>query len=213
MPGAFSSKRNFLFDLDGTLIDSTGLHADAYRETLKISRPDLAAAFDYAPVAGRPTREIFYELGFHQEPELTELTRHKQQLYQAAVERGEVGVFDGVISLLAQLREEGRRLFVVTGGNRTSVHRVLEATGLKKYFEGITTAEDTRNGKPFPDPFLQTLAKHGLTAPDSIVIEDAESGVRSAQGAGLEVVLVHTTLQVPGVTNAGTFENLAALLL
>jgi HAD superfamily hydrolase (TIGR01509 family) len=211
MPGVFSSKRNFLFDLDGTLVDSTGLHAGAYREALKPIRPDLAAAFDYAPVAGRPTREIFRELGFH-DPELTELTRRKQQLYAAAVERGEVIIFDGVIALLAQLHEQGRRLFVVTGGNRASVQRVLETTDLKTYFEGVTTADDVQTGKPSPEPFLYTLARHGLSAAESLVIEDAESGVRSALGAGLEAVLVHSTLQLPGVTNVGTFKNLAALL-
>jgi HAD superfamily hydrolase (TIGR01509 family) len=212
MPGAFSSKRHFLFDLDGTLVDSTAAHARAFVGALQAAHPALARDFDYAPFAGQPTREVFLALGFQEGPELAELTGLKQQLYREAVERGEVTVFAGVVPLLTRLREKGRRLFLVTGASRVSTERVLLRTGLADFFEGVTTGEDAVPGKPAPEPFLHTLAAHGLEGRDCLVIEDGESGIRSAQSAGLDAVLIHTDLQWPGVTNIQNCEKLASLL-
>ncbi len=212
MPGVFSSKRHFLFDLDGTLVDSTPAHARAFVGALERDHPTLAREFVYAPFAGRPTREAFIALGFQDEPELADLTRLKQRLYREAVERGEVIVFDGVRPLLQRLREMNRRLFVVTGASRISTQRVLALTGLAEFFEGVTTAEDTASGKPAPEPYLHTLKSHGLSGGDCLVIEDAESGIRSALAAGLDAVLIHTSFQWPDVTNVETCAKLAALL-
>jgi HAD superfamily hydrolase (TIGR01509 family) len=212
MPGAFSSKRHFLFDLDGTLVDSTAAHARAFVGALQPNHLLLARDFDYAPFAGRPTREVFLSLGFQEGPEIEELTGRKQQFYREAVERGEVTVFAGAVPLLTRLREKGRRLFIVTGASRVSTERVLLRTGLADFFEDITTAEDATPGKPAPAPFLHALSRHGLEGRDCLVIEDGESGIRSAQGAGLDVVLIHTDLQWPGVTNVQTCEKLATLL-
>jgi len=212
MPGVFSSKQHFLFDLDGTLVDSVPAHERAFIETLQSKYPALAEKFDYIIFAGRPTREVFLDLGFDQEPELTELTNCKQRLYREAIEQGKVALFPGAKSLLTRLQQKGHRLFLVTGASRISTQRVLDLTVLADYFEGITTADDAHPGKPSSEPYLYTLAHYGLNPQDCLVIEDAESGVRSAQGAGIEVVLIHTDLQLPGVINAGGCEELASLL-
>ena len=47
-----------------------------------------------------------------------ELTRRKQQLYRTALERGDIELFPGTTALLGRLREEGIRLFLVTGASR-----------------------------------------------------------------------------------------------
>ncbi len=212
MPGEFFSKRCFLFDLDGTLVDSTPFHARAFVETLKTAHPDLARRFDYANFAGRPTWEVLTALGLGAEPELTALTRRKQHLYRAALERGEVNAFPGVGDLLAQLREEEYRLFVVTGASRLSAQSVLKLTKLEEFFEGVVTADDTPLGKPSPEPYAHVLNTYGVAAQDCLAIEDGESGVRSAQAAGIEVVLIHTDLQLSGVPHVRDAGHLARLL-
>lgn len=212
MPGAFSSKRNFLFDLDGTLVDSASAHARAYTGALRPGHSRLADSFDYASFAGRSTREVFQALGIA-DSGLDDLTREKQRLYRAAWEAGEVELFPGAESLLRQLHEKGRRLFLVTGASRISARRVLDTTGLARLFEGVVAAEDAVPGKPSPDPYLHVLAAYGLKAGDCLAVEDGEHGVRSAQAAGIEVVLLHAPLDLPGVFPAKNCAHLADLLL
>jgi HAD superfamily hydrolase (TIGR01509 family) len=212
MRGAYFSKRNFLFDLDGTLVDSTAAHARAFVEALRPGRPELAKVFDYGPFAGRTTREVFLALGVSDETERDELVRRKQGLYRAAIERGDVEVFAGALTLLQQLLHEGARLFLVTGASRASTERVLERTKLGKCFTGITTVEDGPLGKPAPDLYLHALASHGLEKQDCLVIEDGASGIAAAQAAGIEAVLIHTDLEVPGVVNVRDCRTFARLL-
>jgi beta-phosphoglucomutase len=89
---------------------------------------------------------------------------------------------------------------------------VLELTKLARFFEGITTAEDIHSGKPSPDAYLYTLASHGLEKQDCLVVEDGESGITAAHEAGLDAVLIHTQLELPGVLNVHDCETFAAFL-
>jgi len=212
MRDAYFSKRHFLFDLDGTLVDSAAVHARAFVDALTPGHPALAVSFKYAPYAGRPTREVFLELGVQDEGELLALVKSKQQLYRDALERGDVVAFAGAVALLERLREKGARLFLVTGASRVSVERVLELTKLARFFEGVTSADDVQFGKPAPEPYLYTLAKFGLEKQDSMAVEDGESGIVAAQKAGLEAVLIHTDLDLPGVRNVRDCETFATLL-
>jgi beta-phosphoglucomutase len=212
MPGVYSSKRNLLFDLDGTLIDSVPLHARAYTETLREKYPDVAQAFDYAAFGGRNTPDVFRALGIADEVEVARLVAEKQRRYREAVARGELQVFPGAAALLKTLRGRDCTLVLVTGGSRTSVEQVLERTALRDFFAGIITADDTPRGKPAPDPFLQALARFQLDSRASLVIEDAESGIVAAQAAGLDAVVIHSPLSIPGVRRARDMEELAGML-
>jgi len=214
MPGAYSSKRNFLFDLDGTLVNSVPAHERSFVETLKALHPAMAENFHYAVYAGWPTRDVFVALGFRDPKELDELTAHKQRLYRESVERGAIEVFPGAMDLLERLRKMGHRLFLVTGASRASTDRVVKITGLIDYFEDIVTADDAHPGKPAPEPYLHTMARHGLKAEESIVLEDAASGIESARSAGLDVILIHGDFQPPsGVIKVNDFAELVPLLL
>jgi HAD superfamily hydrolase (TIGR01509 family) len=212
MRGAFSSKRHFLFDLDGTLVDSSPAHARAFVEALQENHPALARDFRYPPFAGRPTRDVFLALGVGPGAHLTGLVQRKQQLYRAAMERGEIEVCPGVAACLAKLSQAGRRLFVVTGASRVSAENLLQQGALAGFFEGMITADETPRGKPWPEPYLLALQTYSLAADDCLAIEDGENGARSAQAAGVEPVLVHTDLELAGVANVGDFSRLTALL-
>lgn len=212
MPGGFSSKRYLLFDLDGTLVDSSAAHAWAFAQALSAQHPGLARRFDYRRHLGRPTQDVFRSLGIHDPNELKRLTVSKQTRYREAVARGAVDVFGGVRPLLERAKASDRRLFIVTGASATSVKSVLSRARLTGYFDGMVTAENATVGKPSPIPYLRLLSLHRLAATDCLAIEDAEHGAISATAAGIDTVLVNTDVVMPGVTNAGPIKDLAALL-
>jgi beta-phosphoglucomutase len=212
MRGEYSSKRNFLFDLDGTLVDSSACHARAYVKALKVDHPEVAKTFIYAPFAGQPTRQVLAELGLA-EPELSRLIEAKQNLFRAALVRGEVDVFPGAMALLEGLKRQGRRLFLVTGASRISAETMLETTKLGRFFEAIMTGDDGVAGKPSPEPYLRVLAQHHLKPEECIAIEDGESGIRSARAAGIDVVLIHAAADISGVARVRDCAELAELTL
>ena len=182
---------HFLFDFDGTLVDSSSLHDRAFRRVLSEYDPRLLAGFDYEAVKGKSTREALLTLGIPDPEPLSRLTGEKQRLYRAAVEGGQLESIAGAGELLTSLRDGGHRLFLITSGSRDSVLMSLRATNLHHWFEGVITAEDVQHAKPAPDAFLLCLNRYGLSPDRAVVVEDAPSGVAAARAAGLSVIGVN----------------------
>lgn len=186
-------KTAFLFDLDGTLLDSSRLHEKAFREALSDYAPPLLEGFDYESLKGRSTVESFQGLGIVEAGALGALVSEKQRRYRAAVEAGELRLMPGSLEILELLQRRRKRLFVVTGGSRRSVDAALDATGIHAFFEAVITADDVACGKPAPDGFLECLARSGLQAAQAVGIEDSIHGLEACRTAGLDVVLVNNT--------------------
>ena len=184
-------KKNLLFDFDGTLVDSAPLHEEAFSLTLARRRPDLLDAFDYPALKGLTTAEAFQRIGVVDGDERHSCVQQKQQTYRQFVRQGRLKPFSGVGALFDAARATGCELFLVTSGSAASVHAALGQLDLRKEFRGVVTADDVSGGKPSPDPYLFCLKRFGLSASDSIAIEDASSGVSSARAAGLQVVGVN----------------------
>ena len=211
MPGEFSSKRNLLFDLDGTLIDSEGAHARAYLATLRLYQPALADDFDYAAIAGQPTAQVFGSFGFTGE-KLEVAVRAKQIRYRDMINAGEIMPFPEVETTLEQLQGSGRRLYLVTGASRISVGTLLRCLKLEAFFQGVIVGEDTSRGKPMPDPYLSALRKFDLHPEECLAVEDSENGARSALAAGLDCVLIRSTATFPRLNSYSNLQQLFALL-
>lgn len=183
--------RNFLFDLDGTLVDSSPLHERAYRAVLAQRRADLLPRFSYAAVKAQTTRDGFRSLGIADEAELDAMVTYKRRHFRDAVSRRELIPMTGARELLTDLKHAAKRLFVVSSGSVLSVAAALEGTGLACYFEHVITADDVRRGKPAPDAFLLCLSRFALDPAASVAIEDAQAGVAAACAAGLAVIALH----------------------
>jgi sugar-phosphatase len=189
-PARAGTWRNYLFDFDGTLVDTSPLHAEAYRRVLEERRPDLVPGFDYHALKGKTTRAGYAALGVP-EADLDAFTAAKQTLFREAVAAGRMYIMPGAVDLLNALTAHGDALFLVTSGSLGSVSEALKAASLTDLFQGIVTADDVTRGKPAPDPFLLCLKRFGLDSAESVVVEDALSGVQSGHAAGLPVIAVH----------------------
>jgi HAD superfamily hydrolase (TIGR01509 family) len=186
-----SSVSHLLFDLDGTLIDSSLLHDRAYREALVATAPEFVAGFDYERYKGIPTNEVFARLGVVDAERRRSLTELKQKNYRAAVASGQVGMFPGARELLIALGERGFGIYVVTGSSAQSVKAALEVCGLASLLDGVVTADDVSHGKPAPDCYMECVSRFGLVARDCLAVEDAKDGVAAARAATLRVWGVH----------------------
>ena len=178
----------YIFDCDGTLADTMGLHYDAWKMALEPHGADLPEDLYYT-WGGRPTREIVEALnemqGLYMDPEA--MTHHKEGLYHRLLP--EVQAIEPVVAFVRKMHGK-KPLAVASGGGRKAVHATLESLGLIQLFDAIVTSEDYRNGKPSPDPYLEAARRLGVVPSECLVFEDTEIGRQSAHAAGMECVLV-----------------------
>jgi HAD superfamily hydrolase (TIGR01509 family) len=183
--------RHFLFDFDGTLVDSAPLHEQAFKRALAAATPQSLIGFSYSELRGIPTRDVFLRLGINDLKLLDLCVEHKQRFYRSAIRAGRLVAFPHARALLLAVLELGGDNYLVTSGSAESVNFALVQSDLVALFAGIVTADDVAAGKPAADPYLKCLDEFGLCAARSIAIEDAHAGVLSAKASGLRVIGVH----------------------
>ena len=183
-----STFRAYLFDCDGTIVDSMPLHYIAWKTALAewncIYPEDLFYAW-----GGKPTREIISDLnkmnGLSMPVEAVAV--RKEELYFALLPQ--LQAIPEVMEIIEA--EQGRIPFaVVSGGRRNSVERSLSVLGLMGRFETIVGSEDYVNSKPAPDAFLVAATRLGVAPADCLAFEDTELGIAAATAAGMATVKI-----------------------
>lgn len=183
--------RGFLFDLDGTLVDSERETAEAMARALLRGQGIAIEQYDRDFIIGRSWLAIYDSLASRY-PQLT--WNREETIARTAMQRDEVfaeigiTVLPGVREALAWTRQHPRAL--VTGSSRVEVTQVLPLIGDVAHFETIVAAEDVSRSKPAPDGYEKAMATLGLSPRDCVVIEDSEAGIAAGRTAGCLVIAV-----------------------
>lgn len=182
----------YLFDLDGTLIDSMPVHLRAWATAMQ--RAGLQVPFDseyFYSLGGVPTVESAALYGAHYGVALDphRLAEEKEELYLELL--SEVRVIEPVASFARRVAAT-HPVAIVTGGGPEIAYPSLDATGLRTLFPVVITPEDVGpgRGKPAPDMFVLAAARLGVPATSCLVFEDAVPGLDAALAAGMQVVRV-----------------------
>jgi len=185
--------RAYLFDCDGTIVDSMPLHYIAWKKALGEWNCAFEEPLFYA-WGGRPVTEIIAALNQMQELEMPvdAVARRKESLYYEL--ENELKAIPEVIEHI-EAKHGHIPLAVVSGSRRRSVEHSLTALGLLDKFDVLVCAEDYARGKPAPDCFLTAAARLGVEPKDCLVFEDTEMGIEAATAAGMASVRVPTALE------------------
>ncbi|QOC91326.1 HAD family hydrolase [Micromonospora craniellae] len=178
----------YLFDCDGTIVDSMPLHYTAWRQALDEWKCAFPEDLFYA-WAGRPTLDIVDALNQQQGlnmPVDTVVARreeHYQRLLPTAA---------GIPGVLHHIEAaHGRIPFaVVSGSTREAVTASLDALGILDRFDVLVCAGDYTRPKPDPEPFLRAAELLGVSPHACLVFEDADLGIEAAVAAGMAAVRV-----------------------
>ncbi len=176
--------RAFLFDIDGTLVDSAAAIERAWREVT--GEFGVSAEAVLRACHGRRDVEVveeFFEPG----------VRNQVLGRIAALDMGSAAVASavpGAVDVLGALADG--QWAAVTSGPRELMTARLRAAGLPVP-EVLVTAEDVQNGKPDPEGFLLAARTLGYRPSDCVVVEDSPAGVAAGRAAGATVVGITTT--------------------
>lgn len=176
-----------LFDLDGTLIDSGPIILASMRHasvTVLGAEPDEEVV--RSAIGGPGLVAQMRELAPDRVDELVAAYRaHNEPLHD------ELEAFDGVLELLPRLREQGRRLGIVTAKRRVTVALAFSRFPvLEELTDVLVGAEDTERHKPDPDPLLHALDLLEARPQDAAYVGDSPFDVRAARAAGVFAVAV-----------------------
>lgn len=111
------------------------------------------------------------------------------------------------ISLLYEVRARGYRTALATMSYRHETERVLEALGLIHAFEAIVTQDEVQHGKPDPEIYLRVAQALGAPPAQCLVIEDSLSGVQAALAAGMWCIAVPTPLTSQSIHEAHVLDR------
>lgn len=167
-----------LFDFDGTLAHTEPIYVRAYREAmLEIAgvAPEEAELHGFLNSTASEFAAMFPS------PEVLEAFETRYQ----AIHHDAIGLFPGVASMLATLRERRIALAVISLKPRHPGELELDLCGLRDLVEFAVWGDDVPAPKPAPDAAVEALRRLGATPARALVVGDSASDAHMARGAGI----------------------------
>jgi pyrophosphatase PpaX len=173
-----------LFDLDGTVVDSGGIILASMRHaTRTVLRRDISDQELMAAVGGPALEAQMRAFGPDRVDELVRVYReHNEPLHE------ELECCAGMDDVLVRLKDEGRRLGVVSAKRRRTVELAFAQVPLGHLFDVVVGGDETERQKPAPDPLLLALERLETRPADAAYVGDSPYDMQAARAAGIYAV-------------------------
>ncbi len=182
--------RAVLCDIDGTLVDSNGLHAEAWVRTF--------AHFGYTFTQD----EILHQIGKGGDqliphfvpgdrlPELEEPIKKFRKILFHDQYFNRIKAFPGARDVLLKMRQAGLRIALATSADKEDLSKLKRVAEIEDLVEEETASDDARKSKPHPDIFQAALHRLQVRAPEAIALGDTPWDVEAARKAGVRTIAV-----------------------
>ncbi|MDA1278952.1 MAG: HAD family phosphatase [Chloroflexi bacterium] len=221
---ATSRIRAFIFDLDGTLVETEQLKAQSYATVVGsltgANSPDHRAVELYERIVGSTDemvcRQMIEEFDLtsaleplHGEPWVN---LHQQRMDEYRGSNGtpenlRANVYWHSASLLREQKSIGRIVAVATSSFTDEAKRVLDAIGLRVLLDGVVGRDAVTNPKPDPEIYLYIMDRLGVEPGEVIIIEDSPIGIQAASAAGAAWICVSTAFSRPAIESTSWMDE------
>lgn len=185
--------KGVIFDMDGTLIESTQADYLAWQKTFADFGRALSFA-DYQPLLGIKSADVIKRvLGVVDEDEVKECLATKLKYFREIVSVTPIQPVPGAEKLLQQVKEMPVKMALATSSRSEKMKLVMTSLNFINYFDELVTGEEVVRSKPAPDIFILAAKKLGLDVSECVVIEDAVNGVKAAKAANMKCIAITTT--------------------
>jgi len=192
----------YLFDADGTILDTTDLIIHCFRTTTEKFGKRRVSDEDIKKYIGLPfTIQCEKYFGKMDQNEITKI-RDFHREYQLSVFKKYMKLFDGTMELFQSLKRHQKKIGIVTSRSRTTLDTYLDFFELTPLIDVVITPEDVTNPKPHPESCHLALSILGEKESDTLFIGDAVFDELCASGAKVDFALVGWTHQ-----NRDQFKN------
>jgi HAD superfamily hydrolase (TIGR01549 family) len=179
----------FIFDIDGTLVDSNELHVDSWDRAFRHFGKEF------------PREKLRAQIGKGSDQYLPEfltpdeIKRFGKELddYRSDLFRKEylpkVRPFAGVRELFQRIRDENKRIMLASSGKKADTKYYIDLLKIGDFIDGYVSGDDADSSKPAPDIFSASLKKLGdVSAAEAVTVGDTKFDVEAARKAGLKTI-------------------------
>lgn len=199
-------RRAVLWDLDGTLVDSTEYHWRSWQQPLAdegvhITRSDFLASFGQR-------NDAILRVWLGPDADAARIRRvgeAKEASYREMIAAEGIAALPGAAEWVRRLHRAGWLQAIASSAPRLNVEVVRRAVGFEGLIETIVAAEDVHRGKPDPEVFLAAAARLQVPPAHCVVVEDAVAGIEAARRGGMR------SIGVGGPAVSGADVHVAAL--
>jgi len=187
-----------VFDMDGVLIEAKEWHYHALNRALELFGYTITRAEHLSTFDGLPTSKKLEMLsveknlprGLHRF--LNEL-KQRYTVEQVHMNCKPLFVHEYTLS---KLKGAGYKLGLASNSIRSTVELMMDKSALAPYLDVMLSNQDVSKPKPDPDMYLQATAKLGVDPRATLVLEDNINGIKAAEGAGCNVLVVQSVNEV-----------------
>lgn len=203
--------KGVMFDMDGVIFNSMPLHAKSWVKAFAdcgIEFTEYQVYLNEGRTGAATVDEQFLKyFGRHStHAEQQEIYKIKSNYFQQLPKPELIRNIGDVVDFLAE--NNIARTIVTGSGENSTLERVKQIFGSKFDRNLMVTANDVKQGKPYPEPYLIGLQKLNLKPTEAIVVENAPLGIRAGVAAGVFTIAVNT-----GILNRTDLETAGANLV
>jgi len=181
--------RAFIFDIDGTLVDSNKLHVDSWDRAFRKFGKQFPREALRAQI-GKGSDQYLPE--FLSEKEIADFGKELDE-YRSELFRKEylprVRPFPKARELFQRIRDDHKRIVLASSGKKADTEYYVKLLKIENLIEGYISGDDADNSKPAPDIFAASLKKLGGISPDdAVTVGDTRFDIEAARKAGLTTI-------------------------
>jgi len=180
--------QTYLFDLDGTLLDSIDLILTSFHHTSRIHLGRQLPDEYWLAGVGTPLRTALRKVAGSDEETDAMLATYRD--FNLEHHDAMAKAYPGVTDVVRRLHRDGAKLALVTSKLSIGANHGLRLLELEEEFPVRICADDVVNGKPHPEPVLKALAALEAPASSAVFIGDSEHDMAAGRAAGVDTIAV-----------------------
>ena len=179
----------FLFDLDGTIVFTDHIYLIVWRKILSKYNISLDLDLFNKYILGNSDDKVVKML--LPKCNLNEISELKDKLFIENIKN--IQIIDGAVEFIKTVKSCGFSCSIVTNCNKSVATKIIDYCQLVKFVDHVTIGNECKKSKPYPDPYLETIAKYNVNKNRCIIFEDSKSGLLSARLSDVLCVVGITT--------------------
>jgi len=183
-----TNKKLFIFDMDGTLIDSSNTIANSInfvRENLELE--PLPNSDIISKINDHSINPAHY---FYEKDEFEPIHEKWFSSYYSKNHKKDIRLYDGIYNMLKALKASGALIALATNAYRVSAIESIEYLGISRFFDTIACADDVKRGKPYPDMLYKVLLDLDVKNTEAIFIGDGPRDEDASEAAYINYIMV-----------------------